>query len=140
MEKRELFDHARLLRAARELNDEMIGYFAEKIILQCLQINKPLQDVRICLHGVTYREGVKGLYHSRNLALARRLLEKGLSVFVCDELFSGEEIESLGFKTMKSEDADIVFDCFNLDFGRKESCVTEIRPSGLLSQPILKSY
>jgi UDP-N-acetyl-D-mannosaminuronic acid dehydrogenase len=77
MEKRELFGHARLIRAARELNDEMVSYWAQKIILQCLQINKPLQDVRICLQGITYREGVKGLYHSRNLALARLLQEKG---------------------------------------------------------------
>ena len=139
MEKRELFDHARLLRTARELNDEMIGYWAEKIILQCLQINKPLQDVRICLQGITYREGVKGLYHSRNLALAWLLQVKGLRVFVCDELFSEKEILSMGLKTMKPEDADVVFDCFYLVFRREESCVTEIRPSGLLSQPIMKS-
>jgi UDP-N-acetyl-D-mannosaminuronic acid dehydrogenase len=139
MEKRELFGHARLIRAAREQNEEMIGYWAQKIILQCLQINKPLQDVRICLQGITYREGVKGLYHSRNLALARLLQEKGLSVFVCDELFSGAEIRSLGLKTLNPEDADVVFDCFYLNFGRKESCVTEIRPSGLSSQPIMKS-
>jgi UDP-N-acetyl-D-mannosaminuronic acid dehydrogenase len=44
MEKWELFGHPRLLRTARELNDEMIAYFAEKIILHCLQINNPLPD------------------------------------------------------------------------------------------------
>jgi len=63
---------------------------------------------------VTYREGVKGLYHSRNLALARLLMKKGLSVFVCDELFSGREIEDLGLKYSDAKDADLIFNCFTL--------------------------
>lgn len=92
----------------------MIKYWTEKITLECLQLDKPLKDVRICLQGITYREGVKGLHHSRNMALARMLMKKGLNVSVCDELFSENEVESLGLKAMKSEDADIVFNCFNL--------------------------
>ena len=95
----------------------MIRYWAERIILECLKIDKPLKDVRICLKGVTYREGVKGLYHSRNMALSRLLVKKGLSVFVRDELFSENEIEALGLKAMKPEDADVVFNCFKLCFG-----------------------
>lgn len=87
METRERFKDVRLLRMARELNDEMIQYWAEKIILKCLQLDMPLKDIRICLRSITYRDGVKGLYHSRNLTLARLLTKKGLSVFACDELF-----------------------------------------------------
>lgn len=139
MERRERFDEVRLLRTARELNDEMILYWAEKIILECLKIDKPLRDVKICLRGMTYREGVKGFYHSRNLALARMLKEKGLSVFVCDELLTDDEIESLGLKAMKPEDADIIFDCFSLRFGREEVCAIKIGLSELSSQPLMKS-
>lgn len=139
METRERFEDVRLLRTARELNDEMIRYWTERIILECLQLDKPLKDVRICLKGVTYREGVKGLYHSRNLALARMLVKKGLSAFVCDELFSEDEIESLRLKVIKPEDADVVFNCFNLSIGREGLCATEIRLSELSSQPLMKS-
>ena len=48
-------------------------------------------------------------------------------------------IQALGLWSMKSEDADVVFDSFDLRFGREERCATEIRPSELLSQPLMKS-
>ena len=117
----------------------MIQYWAERIILECLQLDKLLKDVRICLKDVTYREGVKGLYHSRNLALARLLMKKGLGVFVCDELLSWEEIESLGLKVMDPEDSDVVFNCFILSSGRDVLCATENGISELSCRPSMKS-
>jgi len=84
MERREEFSRCRLLRTSREVNDEMIGYWAEKIILECMKLDKPLSMVKICIKGITFREGVKEFYHSRNLALARLLSEKGLDVYVFD--------------------------------------------------------
>jgi UDP-N-acetyl-D-mannosaminuronic acid dehydrogenase len=114
MERREKFSNSRLLRVAREVNDEMINYWAEKIVLKCLEIDKPIKDVKICIKGITFREGVKELYHSRNLALAKLLMEKGLNVFAYDELLTAEEIEKLGLRWIEPESADIVFDSFNL--------------------------
>ncbi len=73
------------------------------------------------------------------MTLARLLMKKGLSIFVCDDLFSEKEIQALGLRSMKSEDADVVFNSFDLRFGREELCATEIRPSELLSQPLMKS-
>ena len=114
MEKREKFGYARLLRASREVNDEMVSYWAEKIVLECMRINKPLNRVKICIKWITFREGVKELYHSRNLALAKLLLKKGLNVYVYDEMFSKEEIEEMGLRHLEPEEADIVFDSFRL--------------------------
>jgi len=119
MEKREKFEFAKLLRAARELNDEMVNYWAEKIVLECLKINKPLSEVKICIKGITFRKGVKELYHSRNLALAKHLAEKGLDVGVYDEMFNKEEVEKLELKWMEPNDADIVFDPFELKTARR---------------------
>lgn len=116
MEKRQKVDFAELQRTSRKINDEMIEHWAEKIVLRALKVDKPLSQVKICLKGITYRKGVKGLYHSRNLALARLLAQKELQVGVYDELFSKEEIESLGLKFMNPNDADLVFDCFELSF------------------------
>lgn len=116
MEKMGKFSHVRLLRNARELNDEMVEYWAERIVLECLKIDKPLNEVKICIKGITFREGVKELYHSRNLALARLLLEKGLNVYVYDELFDKNEIEKIGLKWIEPDKADVVFNCFKLKF------------------------
>ncbi|MCD5425149.1 MAG: nucleotide sugar dehydrogenase [Methanosarcinaceae archaeon] len=116
MERKEKFEYTRLLRTSRELNDEMINYWAEKIILECIKINKPLNEVTICIKGITFRKGVKELYHSRNLAIIKLLGDKGLNVFGFDEMFSKKEFEKMGLKSMNPQNADIVFDCFKLTF------------------------
>ena len=114
MEKVEKFDFVKLLRASRELNDGMIEYWAERIVDGCVKIDKPLGKIKICIKGITFRQGVKELYHSRNLALARHLLLKGFNVFVCDEMYTKTEIEQLNLKCIEPKDADLVFDSFRL--------------------------
>ena len=116
MEKREHFSHCRLLRAGREINDEMIDYWAERILIQCLKIDKPLSSIKICIKGITYRAGVREFYHSRNLALVKLLSEKGMDVYVSDPLLSGEDVEGRGLRFIKPEEADLIFDPFALCF------------------------
>jgi UDP-N-acetyl-D-mannosaminuronic acid dehydrogenase len=114
MEKKELFDNVRLLRTGRELNDGMIDHWTEKIVLASLKLNKPLKDVKICVKGITYRLGVKEFYHSRNLALAKKLVEKGLNAYAWDELMSKVEVEGKGLHWIDPAEADLIFDCFTL--------------------------
>jgi len=116
MEKREKYSFADLERTSRTLNDQMTEYWAEKIILKCMTVKKPLNQVKICIMGITYRKGVKGIYHSRNLALARLLKEKGLTIGVYDQLYSKEEIEDMDLTLLNPKDADLTFDCFQLEF------------------------
>lgn len=114
MERRAKYDHGSLLRTSREVNDQMMNYWAERIVLECLGVNKALGDVKICVKGITYREGIKELINSMNLGLVKLLMKKGLSVYAYDELFTREETEKVGLRFIKPEDADIVFDCFKL--------------------------
>ena len=117
MERKEKFDDARLLRTSRELNDGMTKFWAEKIVLNCLKIDKPLKDIAICISGLTYRQGVKEIHHSRNLALAGLLAEKGLNIYAWDELLGKSGVEGLGLRYLEPEKADLVFDTFGLRFG-----------------------
>jgi len=114
MERQERFDHARLLRTAREINDQMAEHWAEQILLQCMRLDKPLSQVRICIQGITYRSGVKEFHHSRNLALVKLMMDKGLEVYAWDELMSREEVEAKGLKWLLPGDADLVFDTSTL--------------------------
>ena len=119
MEKRG--KEAKLLSLAREINDNMVNYWLEKIALEVLKFNRPFKEVKVCIKGITYREGVKDINNSRNLLLAKKLLDKGFKVFVYDELFNKEEIEALGFNYILPEEADIVFDSFKLKiYGREK--------------------
>jgi len=122
MEKKEKFSHIQLLRKAREINDEMIEYWAEKILSEYSKINKPLNEIKICIKGITFRKGVKELHYSRNLALVNLLKEKGLDVYVYDELFSKEEIENMGLRYIQPKKSDLVFDCFKLKIDRQDKC------------------
>lgn len=114
MERRGKYEYSNLLRTGREINDQMMNYWAEKIILESLRINKPLSEVKICIKGISYRKGIKELINSINLKLMRLLMKKGLNVYAWDELFNQEEIEELDLKFLEPKDADIVFDCFLL--------------------------
>ncbi|MGA9099861.1 MAG: nucleotide sugar dehydrogenase [Methanotrichaceae archaeon] len=116
MERRENFSYCRLLRTSREVNDEMIDYWAGKILLECMKVNKPLSKVKICIKGITFRAGVKEFYHSRNLALAKLLAEKGLDAYVFDSLLSENDVLTKGLRYIKPANADLVFDPFELKF------------------------
>ena len=100
------------LSTSRDVNEDMINYWADKIILKALEIKKPLSEISILIKWITYRSGVKELYHSRNHALAKLLKTKGLNIFVFDEMYNENEINELWFNYKKS--GDIEFDCFTL--------------------------
>ena len=95
-----------LTRLSREINDGMIEYWIEQITWGL----KKSGGKEVCIRGLTYRPGVKEFYHSRALALAQRLKEKGLQVYAWDSLLSQKEIEALGLNYKKPQDCKYVFD------------------------------
>jgi UDP-N-acetyl-D-mannosaminuronic acid dehydrogenase len=107
-------DLSLFLRTSHTINNGMIEFWAQRIVAECMKIKKPLNTVKICVKGITYREGVKSLYYSRNLALVKLLQKKGLDVYVHDPLFTKQEIEKIGLKPSFHDKADIVFDPFTL--------------------------
>ena len=115
MEAKKKPDLSLILRTSHMINDGMIEFWAQHIVAECMKIQKPLNTVKICVKGITYREGVKSLYYSRNLALVKLLKKKGLDVYVFDPLFSRREIEAMGLKASSPNEADIVFDPFTLN-------------------------
>lgn len=58
--------------------------------------------------------GVKSLYDSKNLALAKLLEKKRLDLYVYDEMYTKEEIMRLSLKFIEPEKADLAFDSFEL--------------------------
>ena len=113
MEEANKESYRTFLNTSRDVNEDMINYWAEKIVLKALEIDKPLKEVSILIKWITYRSWVKELYHSRNHALAKLLKTKGLNLFVYDEMYSEDEIKKLWFSYWKS--GDIEFDCFSLE-------------------------
>jgi len=114
MQKQKKDEYTTLLNASHKVNEEMIEFFANRIIQYCKKINKPLKKIRICITGVSFRKGVKSTYKSRNIALAKHLQNIGMDVYVSDELYSKQEIEQMNLSFLPSDEADVVFDPFTL--------------------------
>ena len=118
MEKLGKPDYSMLQQITLQINDEMINTWAEKIVNECMKIDKPLNEVKICINGITFREGVKSIYHSKNVALAKLLEEKGMDVYVYDELFSEDELKNENLRFADPNEVDVVFDSFKLEIIR----------------------
>jgi UDP-N-acetyl-D-mannosaminuronic acid dehydrogenase len=115
MEKRGKSDYSMLQEISLKINNEMINTWAEKIIDESKKLSKPLNEIKICVKGITFREGVKSLYYSRNLALVKLLEKKGLDVYVYDDLFSESEIKKENLRFANPDEVDVVFDAFTLE-------------------------
>jgi len=121
MEKRKKPDFTIMLQSSHGVNDGMIDYWIQRIIVYCKEVKKPLPHVKICIKGISFRKGVKSVHKSRNLALARLLKEKGLNVYVYDELFTRDEIEQMNLSFSTPDMVDVVFDPFTLELMSQES-------------------
>jgi len=114
MERRNKKDTSLLLQLSHRINDEMVDFWVQRIITYCKNIKKPLKQVKICVKGITFRKGVKSLYRSRNLALVKLLKEKGLDVYIYDDLFTYNEIEQMNLKFASPDKVDVIFNPFTL--------------------------
>src|SRR3989338_7326172 len=79
-----------LIKPARELNDDMIEYYFEKI----KNIVGKKSNAKIGIIGLSYREGVKEKAYSRSIAIISLLKKNVYEVYGLDPLYSKEEIEN----------------------------------------------
>jgi len=107
-------DLIKLTKTGRLLNDKMVDYWAEKIVEEVKKMEKPMNEIKVCVKGISYRQGVKETAYTRSIPLVKKLEELGLEVYVWDELYSKEEIEKMGLKYLEPEKCDFVFDVFEL--------------------------
>ena len=120
MEKRNKQDSILMLLSSHRVNDRMVDFWAQRIIDYCKNIEKPLTQVKICIKGISFRKGVKSVYRSRNLALVKLLKEKGLNVYVYDNLLTRDEIEQMKLSFSTPDMVDVVFDPFTFELTNQE--------------------
>lgn len=78
-----------LIKTARELNDDMINYYAKKVD----EIAHKTRGKKIGIIGLSYREGVKEKAYSRSIDFIKLLKKKGYDVYGLDPLYSKDETE-----------------------------------------------
>jgi len=105
-------DFVKLIKTGRFVNDAMVDFWVDIIAKKVKKLDKPINEVKVCIKGISYRPGVKEVAYSRSIALIKKLEGLDVQVFAWDELYSKEEIEKMGLKYSDLDGCDIVFDVF----------------------------
>lgn len=109
-------EETRLIRTAREVNDDKTDWVIDKIkqsIAAYLKKHpeKKLNDVSVACYGISYKEGTNDLRNSPALKIVRELSTIGCQLFIIDPQLS-EFTENLGTirRYLKSADTKISTD------------------------------
>lgn len=90
------FQHLRLPRAARRINDHMAEYAVQRIEAEA----GSLWHRAVLLLGVTYREGVREIAYSSVYPLQDALWRRGATVYVDDPLYTPAELHAFGLQPL----------------------------------------
>jgi len=91
-------ESASIVRVARQANLDMPKFFVDELD----KFLGGLEDKKILILGITYREKVKESAFSGAFALDTLLLRKGAITFALDPLYTEEETINLGFDVCKN--------------------------------------
>lgn len=82
-------EEARIIRAAREINDSKPSWVIDKInkeVIRYLQANpnKTINDITIACYGLAFKPDIDDLRESPALAITKRLAEQGFNIFAIE--------------------------------------------------------
>lgn len=96
----------KVILAGREINDSMPKEVASKIVKELNRLGKNIQQSKILILGLAFKENVKDVRNSKSLNLIRELKEFGVEVLAHDPLVLEEDLieENFGLTSSKLED------------------------------------
>ncbi|MCK5028115.1 MAG: nucleotide sugar dehydrogenase [Bacteroidales bacterium] len=103
--------HAQMINSGRFINDSMGGYVAKQIVKKLVKAGKHIQNSKILIMGVTFKEDVSDIRNSKVVDVYRELLSYGVKVDVVDPYADAEEVkEEYQFDLVKepANDYDVV--------------------------------
>ena len=103
--------HAQMINSGRFINDSMGGYVAKQIVKQLVKAGKHIQNSKILIMGITFKEDVSDIRNSKVVDVYRELLSYGVKVDVVDPYANAEEVkEEYQFDLTKEtgKDYDVV--------------------------------
>ncbi len=89
--------HPSVILAGRRVNDGMANYVAELVIKGLIEADKVVQEARVLILGLSFKENVKDTRNSKVKDIIRRLREYRVEVLAHDPLLEDDEIRN-GFQ------------------------------------------
>ena len=103
--------HAQMINAGRFINDSMGGYIAKQIVKKLVKAGKHIQNSKVLIMGITFKEDVSDIRNSKVVDVYRELLSYGVSVDVVDPYADPHEVkEEYQFElaTKQANDYDVI--------------------------------
>jgi UDP-N-acetyl-D-glucosamine/UDP-N-acetyl-D-galactosamine dehydrogenase len=85
--------HAQMINAGRFINDSMGGYVAKQIVKKLVSAGKHIQNSKVLIMGITFKEDVSDIRNSKVVDVYRELLSYGVKVDVVDPYADSEEVK-----------------------------------------------
>ncbi|MFC2172444.1 nucleotide sugar dehydrogenase [Acidobacteriota bacterium] len=90
----ELGYHPQVILAGRSINDNMGKYIAEQIVKQLIKCGKMVQNSRLLILGLSFKENVSDIRNSRVPDIVKELQEYDIRVLVHDPLVDPAEAKN----------------------------------------------
>lgn len=81
------------LSSARAINDYIPEYVVQSLLNLIIAHKLNLQDIRITVLGITFKEDISDIRNSKSIEIVDKLQQLGLSVQVCDPHVSREQLD-----------------------------------------------
>jgi UDP-N-acetyl-D-galactosamine dehydrogenase len=85
--------HAQMINSGRFINDSMGGYVAKQIVKKLVKAGKHIQESKVLIMGVTFKEDVSDIRNSKVVDVYRELLTYGVKVDVVDPYADSKEVK-----------------------------------------------
>jgi UDP-N-acetyl-D-galactosamine dehydrogenase len=97
--------HPQVILAGRRINNGMGKFVAEQTMKQLSELVRPVNDLKVAVLGLTFKENVPDLRNSRVPDIIQELQEYGVQVLVHDPIAQAEEaVEEYGIHLSKWDD------------------------------------
>ena len=97
--------HPQVILAGRRINNGMGKFVAEQTMKRLSELARPVNDLKVAVLGLTFKENVPDLRNSKVPDIIRELQEYGVQVLVHDPIAQSEEaVEEYGIHLSKWDD------------------------------------
>ncbi len=108
---REVGFHPQMIFAGRRTNDYMPKFIAQKVVKLLIKTGKVVQNSKLLLMGITFKENVPDVRNSKVAELVEELREYEIDVSVYDPIANPEEVKRLyGIDLLKSPEDRAPYD------------------------------
>lgn len=97
--------HPQVILAGRRINNGMGKFVAEQTMKRLSELNRPINDLKVAVLGLTFKENVPDLRNSKVPDIIHELKDYGVQVLVHDPIAESEEaVEEYGIRLSNWDD------------------------------------